>query len=60
MSYGTQWLMSVFVPTMPVEIVQAWWLRAAGLALVASLIGAIYPGLEAARQDAIEGALSYD
>jgi putative ABC transport system permease protein len=59
MSYGAQWLMRVFVPTMPVEIVQAWWPRAAGLALIASLIGAIYPGLKAARQDAIE-ALSYD
>ncbi len=59
MSYGSQWLMRVFVPTMPVEIVQAWWPRAAGLALIASLIGAIYPGLKAARQDAIE-ALSYD
>jgi putative ABC transport system permease protein len=44
---------------MPVEIVQAWWPRAAGLALGAALIGAIYPGLKAARQDAIE-ALSYD
>jgi putative ABC transport system permease protein len=59
MSFGTQWLMRVFVPTMPVEIVQAWWPRAAGLALGAALIGAIYPGLKAARQDAIE-ALSYD
>ena len=59
MSYGAQWLMRVFVPTMPVEIVQDWWPRAAGLALIASLIGAIYPGLKAARQDAIE-ALSYD
>jgi putative ABC transport system permease protein len=59
MSFGTQWLMRVFVPTMTVEIVQAWWPRAAGLALIAALIGAIYPGLKAARQDAIE-ALSYD
>jgi putative ABC transport system permease protein len=59
MSFGTQWLMRVLVPTMTVEIVQAWWPRAAGLALAAALIGAIYPGLKAARQDAIE-ALSYD
>jgi putative ABC transport system permease protein len=59
MTFGTQWLMHVFVPTMPVQIVQAWWPRASALALVAALIGAIYPGLKAARQDAIE-ALSYD
>jgi putative ABC transport system permease protein len=59
MSFGTRWLMRVFVPTMPVNIVKDWWPIAAGLALIASLIGAIYPGLKAARQDAIE-ALSYD
>jgi putative ABC transport system permease protein len=59
MSYGAQWLMRVLVPTMPVDIVQEWWPRAAGLALAAALVGAIYPGLKAARQDAIE-ALSYD
>ena len=59
MSFGTRWLMRVFVPTMPIQIVQAWWPGASALALVAALIGAIYPGLKAARQDAIE-ALSYD
>jgi putative ABC transport system permease protein len=59
MSYGSQWLMRVFVPTMTVDIVPGWWPKAAALALAASLIGAIYPGLKAARQDAIE-ALSYD
>ena len=51
--------MHVFVPTMPPMIVYTWWPYAAGFALVASLIGAVYPGLKAARQDAIE-ALSYD
>jgi putative ABC transport system permease protein len=59
MSFGAQWLMRIFVPTMPVDIVRDWWPKAAGLALGAALIGAIYPGLKAARQDAIE-ALSYD
>jgi len=59
MSFGTQWLLRVLMPTMPMDIVQLWWPIAAAIALVASLVGAIYPGLKAAHQDAIE-ALSYD
>ena len=59
MSFGTQWIMRIFVPTMPMMIVHAWWPWAALIALVGSMIGAIYPGLKAARQDAIE-ALAYD
>jgi putative ABC transport system permease protein len=59
MSYGTRWLMHIFVSTMPMLIVPVWWPIASAIALVGSLIGAIYPGLKAARQDAIE-ALSYD
>jgi putative ABC transport system permease protein len=59
MTYGARAAMHVFVPTMPTEIVYAWWPRAAALALIGSLLGAIYPGLKAAKQDAIE-ALSYD
>jgi putative ABC transport system permease protein len=59
MSYGTQWIMKVFVPTMPMFIVFAWWPWAALIALAGSMIGAIYPGLKASRQDAIE-ALAYD
>lgn len=59
MTYGAREAMHVFVPTMTTEIVYLWWPYAAILALVAALIGAIYPGLKAARQDAIE-ALSYD
>jgi putative ABC transport system permease protein len=59
MSYGTQSIMRVFVPTMPMMIVHAWWPWAALIALTGSMTGAIYPGLKAARQDAIE-ALAYD
>ncbi len=36
-----------------------WWPWAALIAITGALLGAIYPGLKAARQDAIE-ALSYD
>jgi putative ABC transport system permease protein len=59
MSYGTQWIMRVFVPTMPMLIVHSWWPWAALIALTGSMIGAVYPGLKASRQDAIE-ALAYD
>lgn len=59
MSYGTRWIMKVFVPTMPMLIVYSWWPWAVIIALSGSLIGAIYPGLKASRQDAIE-ALAYD
>jgi len=40
-------------------IVTGWWPIALLIAVVASLLGAIYPGLRAARQDAIE-ALAYE
>ena len=59
MTFGARWLMSKFAPTMTVMIVFEWWPWAGLIALAGSLIGAIYPGLKAARQDAIE-ALAYD
>ncbi len=59
MSYGTRSLMNTFVPNMTTVIVKTWWPWAALIAIAGSLIGALYPGFKAARQDAIE-ALSYD
>jgi putative ABC transport system permease protein len=59
MTFGTRWLMSRFAPTMTVQVVFGWWPWAGLIALVGSLIGAAYPGMKAARQDAIE-ALAYD
>jgi putative ABC transport system permease protein len=59
MTYGTRVLMIQFAPNMVQDIVPNWYLPAAAIAMVGSLIGAIYPGLKAARQDAIE-ALAYD
>jgi putative ABC transport system permease protein len=59
MTYGTRSLLGIFAPAFTTEIVYAWWPIAALIALTGSLIGAIYPGLKAARQDAIE-ALAYD
>ncbi|HEY4362775.1 MAG TPA: FtsX-like permease family protein [Bryobacteraceae bacterium] len=59
MSYGTQALMRAFAPTYTQVIVMNWWPITGGISLGAALIGAIYPGLKAAHQDAIE-ALAYD
>jgi putative ABC transport system permease protein len=58
-TFGTRLLISTMVPTMTQAIVPDWWPIAGGIALVGSLLGATYPGLKAARQDAIE-ALAYD
>ncbi|MEP6961534.1 MAG: FtsX-like permease family protein, partial [Acidobacteriota bacterium] len=58
-AYGTRALMSVVAANMPQLIVPDWYLTVAAIALGGSLAGAIYPGLKAARQDAIE-ALAYD
>ena len=59
MTYGTRVLMELFVPTMPQAIVPDWYPLAAAIAVGGALIGAVYPGLKAANQDAIE-ALAYD
>ena len=59
MSYGTRGLMHAFAPTYNQVIVMNWWPITGAISLGAALIGAIYPGLKAAHQDAIE-ALAYD
>jgi len=59
MTYGTRSLMGIFAASMPQEIVPDWYLRVTAIALAGSILGALYPGLRAARQDAIE-ALAYD
>jgi putative ABC transport system permease protein len=59
MAYATQWLMREFAPTYKQVIVTDWWPITGAISLAAALIGAIYPGLKAAHQDAIE-ALAYD
>ena len=52
-------VMAIFAASMPQEIVPDWYLTVTGIALAGSIVGALYPGLRAARQDAIE-ALAYD
>jgi putative ABC transport system permease protein len=59
-TYGTRWLILTFASgALLQEIVPDWWPIAAGIALASALLGAAWPGLKAARQDAIE-ALSYE
>jgi putative ABC transport system permease protein len=49
-----------FVPaSLPQAIVLEWWPRVLGIALGSALLGAIYPGMLAVRQDPIE-ALAYE
>jgi putative ABC transport system permease protein len=60
LSFVARQLVSTFLPaSLTVIAVPDWWLNAAGIALAGALLGAIYPGLKAARQDAIE-ALAYE
>jgi putative ABC transport system permease protein len=60
MSFGSQVLITNFAPAfLTMEIVKEWWPIATAIALIGSLVGALYPGFKAAKQDAIE-ALSYD
>jgi putative ABC transport system permease protein len=60
MSYGTRFIIGTLIPaTLVQEIVPDWWLISGAIAIAGALLGAIYPGWKAARQDAIE-ALSYE
>lgn len=52
-------VMAIMPATMQVVNTPDWWWKAAAIALGGALLGAIYPGLKAARQDAIE-ALAYE
>jgi putative ABC transport system permease protein len=60
MSYGAYWLLRVLRPaSFPIAIVPEWWLYAGVITLLGALLGALYPGLNAASHDPIE-ALSYE
>lgn len=60
MSYLSSWAISAFVPAdLKQVIVPDWWVYAGAIAIIGAMLGALYPGLKAARQDAIE-ALSYE
>jgi putative ABC transport system permease protein len=60
LSFGTHGAVNHFMrASMQSEITPDWWPLAFVICLGASLLGALYPGLRAARQDAIE-ALAYE
>ena len=60
LSYATRFTINDVIHGSLIQaIVYMWWLIAAAIAIVGAMLGAIYPGLKAARQDAIE-ALAYD
>jgi putative ABC transport system permease protein len=50
---------SMYPATVRQVIVPDWWPRALLVALTAAVLGVVYPGLKAARQDAVE-ALTYE
>jgi putative ABC transport system permease protein len=60
MSFGAWWLIRTLVPSsLPMIIVPEWWPIAGGITLMGAGLGALYPGLSAARHDPIE-ALAYE
>lgn len=58
MSFGAWWLIRAFVP-IPMKIVIIWWPIAGLITLAGASLGALYPGIRAARHDPIE-ALAYE
>jgi putative ABC transport system permease protein len=60
MSYGAYYLIRTLVPaSIPMIIVKIWWPIAGMVTIVGATLGALYPGLAAARHDPIE-ALAYE
>jgi putative ABC transport system permease protein len=59
-SFGAQWLIATFVPaSFQMAIAYSWWPRTLLIIEATAALGAMYPGLSAARHDAIE-ALAYE
>jgi putative ABC transport system permease protein len=59
-SFLSRWLLAKLVPaSLPQAIVPEWWPIAGAIAMGAAILGALYPGMLAARQDPIE-ALAYE
>lgn len=59
-SFAARGLLFAFAPaSLTQEIVPDWWVIAGLIALIGAVLGALYPGWKAAKQDTIE-ALAYD
>ena len=60
LSFGARYAIETFQPaSFQMDIVLSWWPRVLALTLIAATLGALYPGLSAARHDPIE-ALAYE
>ncbi|HVY93815.1 MAG TPA: hypothetical protein VHA14_13735, partial [Bryobacteraceae bacterium] len=60
LSFASKAALSHFVPaSLPQAIVPLWWPRVLLIALGSAILGALYPGMIAVRQDPIE-ALAYE
>ena len=60
LSFGTRWAMLHIAPaSLPQAVVPSWWPLAGAIAIGGALLGSIYPGVMAVRQDPIE-ALAYE
>ena len=60
LSFGTRWAMLHIAPaSLPQAVVPGWWPLAGMIAVGGALLGSIYPGVMAVRQDPIE-ALAYE
>lgn len=60
LSYLVYWLIGILLPaSIPMIIVKSWWPVAGLITLTGAALGALYPGLSAARHDPIE-ALAYE
>jgi putative ABC transport system permease protein len=60
LTYGSRWAIMTLVPaSLTQKIVPNWWPIAAAISVAGARLGSTWPGLRAARQDAIE-ALAYE
>jgi putative ABC transport system permease protein len=60
LTFGTRFLINDVIHGSLIQaVVPVWWPIAAAIAIIGALLGATYPGLKAARQNAIE-ALAYE
>ena len=60
LSYASRYAIHAVMPaSLPQAIVYSWWPIAGAIAMGAALLGALYPGMMAVRQDPIE-ALAYE
>ncbi len=60
LAFAAKTILMTYLPaSLPIINVPDWWPIAAGIALAGALLGAVYPGTKAARQDAVE-ALAYE